>query len=227
MGIVRRIQAMIREQEISREQKRAREQAEKDEQANSDSRVAAPNQADADDLATERNQAQKQGETRNQDEGRNQADGEEQPDSHRPTTAPGQPQAPNQPQAHSHTDSAVRDVPLCDSLAVNPQVISAMRAGMPVDGAVSRVGELFKVLGDGTRLRILFALLDSEPCVCDLTRLLDMTTSAVSHQLRVLRQAHLIGFRREGKQVFYSLLDDHVRTLLQQGLEHVLEPEAL
>ena len=86
-----------------------------------------------------------------------------------------------------------------------------------------RLADLFKVFGDGTRVRILFVLLTAEVCVCDLAKLLGMTQSAVSHQLRVLKQARLIKARRDGKTVFYSLADDHVATLLRQGMEHVCE----
>lgn len=90
-------------------------------------------------------------------------------------------------------------------------------------GNAARLADLFKVFGDGTRVRILFVLLTAEVCVCDLAKLLGMTQSAVSHQLRVLKQARLIKARRDGKTVFYSLADDHVATLLRQGMEHVCE----
>ncbi len=85
------------------------------------------------------------------------------------------------------------------------------------------LAELFKVFGDSTRIRILFALFRSEICVCDLAELLQMTQSAVSHQLRILKQARLVKSRREGKQVYYFLADDHVRTIIDQGLDHIQE----
>ncbi len=88
---------------------------------------------------------------------------------------------------------------------------------------VDNLAELFKVFGDATRLRILFTLADGEKCVCDIAAGLNMTQSAVSHQLKILKQNKLIKNRREGKSIFYSLADDHVRTIVAQGLEHVEE----
>lgn len=85
------------------------------------------------------------------------------------------------------------------------------------------LAELFKVFGDSTRIRILYALMQSEMCVCDLAAALQMGQSAVSHQLRVLKQAKLIKYRRAGKTVFYSLADSHVLTILDQGLDHIGE----
>ena len=85
------------------------------------------------------------------------------------------------------------------------------------------LAELFKVFGDSTRIRILFALFESEMCVCDIADSLQMTQSAISHQLRILKQSKLVGARREGKQVIYSLADDHVRTIINQGWDHVTE----
>lgn len=85
------------------------------------------------------------------------------------------------------------------------------------------LAELFKVFGDSTRIRILFVLFEAEVCVCDLAEVLHMTQSAVSHQLRILKQAKLVNARREGKSVFYSLADDHVRTIIAQGREHIEE----
>ena len=83
--------------------------------------------------------------------------------------------------------------------------------------------ELFKVFGDSTRIRILFALFEEEICVCDLAELLNMTQSAISHQLRILKNAKLVKSRRDGKQIMYSLADDHVNTIINQGLEHIEE----
>ena len=94
---------------------------------------------------------------------------------------------------------------------------------MPDEETLIDLAELFKVFGDSTRMRILFALLGREVCVGDLAEELMMTQSAVSHQLRILKQAHLVGSRREGKSIIYFLADDHVRTIIDQGLEHVEE----
>ena len=85
------------------------------------------------------------------------------------------------------------------------------------------LAELFKIFGDSTRIKILYALFESEMCVCDIAQLLNMTQSAISHQLRSLKQSKLVKYRREGKTVFYSLADAHVRTIINQGLEHVEE----
>ena len=94
---------------------------------------------------------------------------------------------------------------------------------MPEETRLYDLAELFKVFGDSTRIRILFVLFDTEVCVCDLAQALGMTQSAVSHQLRILKQNKLIKSRREGKQVYYSLADDHVRTIIQQGMDHICE----
>ena len=81
----------------------------------------------------------------------------------------------------------------------------------------------FRVFGDSTRIRILYVLFESELCVCDIAQLLNMTQSAISHQLRILKQNRLVKSRREGKSVYYSLADGHVRTIIDQGMEHILE----
>jgi ArsR family transcriptional regulator len=94
---------------------------------------------------------------------------------------------------------------------------------MPDDNVIYGVSELFKVFGDVTRIKILFLLLKEEMCVCDIAGLLGMQQSAISHQLRVLKQARLVKFRRDGKTVFYSLADGHVETMLSQGIEHAEE----
>lgn len=86
-----------------------------------------------------------------------------------------------------------------------------------------RLADLFKIFGDPTRIRILYALSCQELCVCDIAQALGMTQSAISHQLRVLKQIHLVKYRREGKIIYYSLADSHVRTILAQGLDHVME----
>ena len=85
------------------------------------------------------------------------------------------------------------------------------------------LAELFKIFGDSTRIRILYALFDKRLCVCELADALGMTLSAISHQLRVLKQADLVRFEREGKTVYYSLADDHVRSILGCGMEHITE----
>ena len=96
-------------------------------------------------------------------------------------------------------------------------------AEMPCEENLYDLAELFKVFGDTTRIRILYVLFESELCVCDIAELLNMSQSAISHQLRVLKQARLVRNRREGKQIYYSLADDHVRTIIGQGMDHVNE----
>ena len=94
---------------------------------------------------------------------------------------------------------------------------------MPAEDDLDDLADFFKIFGDTTRIKILYVLLCSEMCVCDLAQILNMTQSAISHQLRVLKGNKLVKFRREGKTVFYSLADDHVRRIINQGMEHVEE----
>ena len=96
-------------------------------------------------------------------------------------------------------------------------------AEMPCEENLYDLAELFKVFGDTTRIRILYVLFEAEMCVCDIAEILNMTQSAISHQLKVLKQAKLVRNRREGKQIYYSLADDHVRTIIGQGMDHVNE----
>ena len=105
-------------------------------------------------------------------------------------------------------------------------ILARVRDELPRDELLTNLSELFKVFGDATRIKILFALLDSELCVCAIAELLGMTQSAISHQLKVLKDANLVGNRREGKTVFYYLSDDHVRTIVAQGFEHLTERHA-
>lgn len=116
-----------------------------------------------------------------------------------------------------------RDVEACSFLCVHEDVVAQVQSSLPCAEELLRLADLFKTFGDGTRIRILYVLLKAEVCVCDLATLLGMTQSAVSHQLRILKQARLIKSRREGKTIFYSLADDHVATLLRQGMEHICE----
>lgn len=94
---------------------------------------------------------------------------------------------------------------------------------MPDEERLYDLAELFKVFGDTTRIRILYVLFESEMCVCDIAEILNMTQSAISHQLRALKQARLVRNRRAGKQIYYSLADDHVRTIIGQGMDHITE----
>lgn len=111
----------------------------------------------------------------------------------------------------------------CDCDMIHEDVVNNVRAKMPKEETLYDLAELFKVFGDSTRIRILWALEESEMCVCDIANLLNMTQSAISHQLRVLKQAALVKNRREGKVVYYSLDDEHVQTIIEQGLTHIDE----
>ena len=108
-------------------------------------------------------------------------------------------------------------------LVIHEDVVEKVKSELPPDEILYDLAELFKVFGDSTRLKILCVLLESEMCVCDIAELLNMSFSAISHQLRVLKQSKLVKFRREGKTVIYSLSDDHVRSIIDQGLEHIEE----
>lgn len=111
----------------------------------------------------------------------------------------------------------------CALTQVDKESVARAAEALPEEDLLYDLADLFRVFGDSTRIRILCVLLESEMCVCDLASVLGMTVSAVSHQLRVLKQARLIRCRREGKTVFYALSDDHVRRIIDQGLEHVEE----
>ncbi len=102
-------------------------------------------------------------------------------------------------------------------------ILRKVRQELPTDELLCDLADLFKIFGDTTRIKILYALLESEMCVCAIADLLGMTQSAISHQLRILKDADLVGKRREGKTIYYFLSDDHVRTIVAQGFEHLIE----
>ena len=118
---------------------------------------------------------------------------------------------------------AINDVECCEAVHIHSDVLEKINMEMPDEDELYDLAELFKVFGDSTRIRILFVLFEAEVCVCDLAEALNMTQSAISHQLKILKQSKLGVGRREGKQVFYSLADDHVRTIIDQGREHIEE----
>ncbi|MDC0336196.1 metalloregulator ArsR/SmtB family transcription factor [Pseudodesulfovibrio sp.] len=111
----------------------------------------------------------------------------------------------------------------CSNTEKHAENVSKVRDGMLSERDFLFMAELFKALGDYTRVRILYALSINELCVCALAEVLDMSQSAISHQLRLLRAAKLVRYRKEGKNVYYALDDDHVRTLVTQGLDHIRE----
>lgn len=119
---------------------------------------------------------------------------------------------------HSHDD-----IERCDIIEEHGDVINRVQAKLPDDEDLYDLAELFKIFGDSTRIRILYVLFEEEMCVCDIARVLTMTQSAISHQLRLLKQSKLVKNRREGKTVFYFLADEHVRAIINQGMEHILE----
>lgn len=110
-----------------------------------------------------------------------------------------------------------------DFNSVNENTIDQVFKSMPSDDELIDLSELFKIFGDSTRIKILYLLLVSEMCVCDIAKLLGMSQSAISHQLRLLKQSGLVKYRRDGKTIFYSLSDDHVSTIINQGMEHIQE----
>jgi len=111
----------------------------------------------------------------------------------------------------------------CELMHVHEEIVRKVTQDMPDEDRLFDLSELFKVFGDSTRIRILYCLFASEMCVCDIATLLNMTQSAISHQLSVLKKNKLVKSRREGKTIFYSLADGHVRTILNQGMEHINE----
>ncbi len=112
---------------------------------------------------------------------------------------------------------------ICENESSHPEIVKKVSEKLPDVELLYDVAELFKVFGDSTRVRILCALFESEMCVCDIAEVLDMTQSAISHQLRVLKQARLVKYRRDGKTVYYSLADDHIQTIFDQAFEHIME----
>ncbi|HBG02743.1 MAG TPA: transcriptional regulator [Firmicutes bacterium] len=111
----------------------------------------------------------------------------------------------------------------CDITVIHEDLVEEVRRSMPPEEELFNLAEFFKVFGDTTRIRILFALFQAEMCVCDIAHLLGMTQSAISHQLRVLKGAKLVRYRKEGRVVYYSLDDDHIKAIFDQGYKHMQE----
>lgn len=114
-------------------------------------------------------------------------------------------------------------LPRCSHKAQHEALLSDLVTALPPENYLYDLADLYKVFGDSTRIKILYALFETERCVCDIAGLLGMSMSAISHQLRVLKQAKLVKFRREGRSVLYALADAHVKTILGQGMEHITE----
>ena len=117
----------------------------------------------------------------------------------------------------------MENIECCESVELHEELLKLVSDTLPAEEHLMDLAELFKIFGDTTRIRILFVLFEAEVCVCDLAEALSMTQSAISHQLSILKRNKLVKSRREGKSVFYSLADDHVRTIIGQGMEHILE----
>ena len=118
---------------------------------------------------------------------------------------------------------AIHDVECCEEYQTHEDLLKLVHEQMPDEDELYDLAELFKVFGDSTRIKILYALFESELCVSDIAQILNLNQSAVSHQLRILKDAKLVKFKRSGKSIFYSLDDEHVRTILSMGLDHVEE----
>ncbi len=115
------------------------------------------------------------------------------------------------------------EIDRCDCFVIHEDVVNKVKEKMPLEENLYDLAELFKVFGDSTRIKILCALVESEMCVCDIAVLLNMTQSAISHQLRVLKHSRLVKYRKEGKIVFYSLEDEHIKQIFDMGLIHINE----
>lgn len=115
------------------------------------------------------------------------------------------------------------EIERCDCNVIHEETVNMVKAKMPEEEKLYDLAELFKVFGDTTRIKILWALAESDMCVCDIAALLNMTQSAISHQLRILKQVRLVKFRKDGKVVYYSLDDAHVKQIFEQGLVHINE----
>lgn len=115
------------------------------------------------------------------------------------------------------------NIDCCEVKEVHKDLLKTVAESMPDETELYDLAELFKVFGDSTRIRILYVLFEAEVCVCDLAEALGMTQSAISHQLKILKQSRLVKSRRDGKSIFYSLADDHVRNIIDCGKEHIEE----
>ena len=114
-------------------------------------------------------------------------------------------------------------VETCEEKTIHPEQVDSVVKDLPPDEMLFDLAELFKIFGDSTRIKILYVLFEAELCVCDIAAVLGMSQSAISHQLRTIKQARLVKNRREGKTIYYSLADDHVKTIIGMAKEHLEE----
>ena len=112
---------------------------------------------------------------------------------------------------------------MCENTVIHKETVKDVKQKMPEDGLIYDLAELFKVFADSTRMKIIFALMENELCVCDMANIVQTTQSAISHQLRILKQSKLVKFRKEGKVVYYSLDDEHISQIVKKGREHIEE----
>lgn len=116
-----------------------------------------------------------------------------------------------------------KDIEICEGEVIHEDIVKKVKSTFPKDEMIFDLADFYKIFGDTTRVKILYALDKSELCVCDISTLLGMTISAVSHQLKILRDSNLVKTRREGKVIFYSLTDEHVKEIIECGMEHISE----
>jgi ArsR family transcriptional regulator len=115
------------------------------------------------------------------------------------------------------------EVEFCEATAIHEDTIQKAKAEMLEENLIRKIGDFFKVLGDPTRIKIINLLFKNELCVCDLVEIMEMQQPAISQQLKILKQANLVKYRKEGKNVFYALSDEHVKQIFDQGMVHVME----
>jgi len=116
-----------------------------------------------------------------------------------------------------------KEAPVCEYMHAHEDIVKSVKENMIDEEALYDLADLFKIFGDTTRIKILYVLSEHSMCVCDIATLLNISVSAVSHQLKILKTAKLVKYRREGKTIFYSLSDAHVKTIINNGLEHINE----
>ncbi len=116
-----------------------------------------------------------------------------------------------------------KEVPVCEYMHAHEDIVNDVKEKMIEENTLYDLADLFKIFSDTTRIKILYVLSEHSMCVCDIATLLNMTVSAVSHQLKILKTAKLVKHKKEGKTVFYSLCDNHVKTIINNGLEHINE----
>ncbi|MCK9328429.1 MAG: metalloregulator ArsR/SmtB family transcription factor [Candidatus Cloacimonetes bacterium] len=116
-----------------------------------------------------------------------------------------------------------KEIEVCQKKIVHQEIVNQVNQKMPDEELIKDIAEFFKILGEPTRIKIINILFLSEMCVCDISQIMGMNQSAISHQLKILKQANLVKYRKEGKSVFYSLTDEHIKQIFDQGMIHIKE----